>query len=99
VDEDPVNAACPTAGDVPTGDAVGRGAEGGRRQRLLSGGASVVRTVGLGAVLFAPILAVCLLGRLTVIDGNRLNLVWPAARVAAVWFCAQRCAAACASAR
>ncbi|MFD0481472.1 PAS domain S-box protein [Kineococcus sp. GCM10028916] len=30
------------------------------------------------------------LGRLTLMDGTSLSLVWPAAGVAAVWFCAQR---------
>ncbi|BFU44017.1 ATP-binding protein [Krasilnikovia sp. MM14-A1004] len=40
---------------------------------------------------FASVYAVALLvGRMTVLDGSSLALVWPAAGVAVVWFCVQR---------
>lgn len=49
-----------------------------------------VRTSLLRTVLFATVyVAATFLGRSTVIDGSSLSMVWPAAGVAAVWFCAQ----------
>ena len=49
-------------------------------------GGSLART---GLFALAYLLAV-LAGRLTVLDGRNLSLVWPAAGIATVWFCAQR---------
>ncbi|WP_328291451.1 diguanylate cyclase [Kineococcus sp. NBC_00420] len=50
------------------------------------GRAALARSAGF-AVLFALTVA---LGRLTVMDGTSLSLVWPAAGVAALWFATQR---------
>nr|WP_276610620.1 PAS domain S-box protein [Kineococcus siccus] len=47
-----------------------------------------MRSAGFAAVFSAAVL----LGRLTVMDGTSLSLVWPAAGVAVVWFCVQRSA-------
>ncbi|MFI5932185.1 ATP-binding protein [Actinoplanes sp. NPDC051494] len=52
----------------------------------LTAGRSLVRTLGF-AVLY---LVATYAGRLTIMDGTNLSLVWPAAGVAAVWFVAQR---------
>ncbi|MEU4426177.1 ATP-binding protein [Actinoplanes sp. NPDC024001] len=42
------------------------------------------------AVFALAYLAASLAGRLTVMDGTNLSMVWPAAGVAVIWFCAQR---------
>jgi signal transduction histidine kinase len=47
---------------------------------------SLTRTA-LFAVVYAIAMAI---GRLTVMDSANMSLVWPAAGVAAIWFCAQR---------
>src|SRR5688572_23256531 len=52
----------------------------------MSVGTSVARTAGF-AVLFA---VASFAGRTTVVDSAHLSLIWPAAGVAVVWFCAQR---------
>ncbi|KUL23777.1 ATP-binding protein [Actinoplanes awajinensis] len=45
----------------------------------------------LRTVMFAAAYAIaCAAGRLTVMDSSNLSLVWPAAGVAVIWFCAQR---------
>ncbi|GAA4942650.1 ATP-binding protein [Actinoplanes utahensis] len=49
-------------------------------------GRSLARTGGFALAYLLAVLA----GRLTVLDGRNMSLVWPAAGVAAVWFCAQR---------
>ncbi|WP_432497826.1 ATP-binding protein [Kineococcus auxinigenes] len=48
--------------------------------------AAVRRSFGFAVVFCAAVF----LGRLTVMDGTSLSLVWPAAGVAVVWFAAQR---------
>ncbi|GAA3010828.1 ATP-binding protein [Actinokineospora diospyrosa] len=48
--------------------------------------ASLARTAGFAALFVAATVA----GRLTVLDSASLSLVWPAAGVAVLWFCAQR---------
>ncbi|GAB1692101.1 ATP-binding protein [Krasilnikovia sp. M28-CT-15] len=50
---------------------------------------SLARTAIFAALYAAATIA----GRMTVLDEGRLALVWPAAGVAVVWFCAQRRAA------
>ncbi|HYN98020.1 MAG TPA: ATP-binding protein [Pilimelia sp.] len=52
----------------------------------MSAATSVARTLGFTALYLAATVA----GRMTVMDGSNLSLVWPAAGVAVVWFCAQR---------
>lgn len=47
---------------------------------------SVTRTL----LFAAGYLLAAYAGRLTVMDGTNLSLVWPAAGVAVVWFAAQR---------
>ncbi|GAB1646466.1 hypothetical protein KRMM14A1259_68890 [Krasilnikovia sp. MM14-A1259] len=47
---------------------------------------SLARTAGFAVVYALALLA----GRMTVIDGSGMALVWPAAGVAVVWFCVQR---------
>ncbi|MBG0561367.1 ATP-binding protein [Actinoplanes aureus] len=47
---------------------------------------SLLRTVVFALVYLTAVLV----GRLTVMDGTNLSMVWPAAGVAVVWFCAQR---------
>ncbi|WP_433788756.1 ATP-binding protein [Actinoplanes sp. CA-252034] len=47
---------------------------------------SLARTVAFASVY----LAAAIVGRLTVTEGTRLAMVWPAAGVAAIWFCVQR---------
>ncbi|MCU7727418.1 ATP-binding protein [Actinoplanes sp. KI2] len=47
---------------------------------------SLARTAGFAVVYAVALMA----GRLTVIDDSCVSLVWPAAGVAVVWFCAQR---------
>lgn len=49
-------------------------------------GRSALRTLGFAVVYLLASYA----GRLTVMDGTNLSLVWPAAGVSAVWFLAQR---------
>lgn len=46
--------------------------------------------VALSAVFAGLFTVAVALGRLTVMDGTSLSLVWPAAGVAALWFCVQR---------
>ncbi|WP_242624862.1 ATP-binding protein [Krasilnikovia cinnamomea] len=48
--------------------------------------ASLLRTAGFAAVYAVAFAA----GRMTVVSGSHLALLWPAAGVAVVWFCAQR---------
>ena len=62
--------------------------------RVASGGSPRV-PLSRGPVLRSAAFAVAFgvsvfLGRLTLMDGTSLSLVWPAAGVAAVWFCVQR---------
>ncbi|WP_412744076.1 sensor histidine kinase [Krasilnikovia sp. MM14-A1004] len=64
------------AGVAGVPDSVGR----------MSVGVSLLRTAGFAAVYAAAFLA----GRTTVLSGHHLALLWPAAGVAVVWFCAQR---------
>ncbi|WP_412738004.1 ATP-binding protein [Krasilnikovia sp. MM14-A1259] len=79
---------------VTAGDTVPGGAAKANRTQTYRGGriaqpgipASLARTAGFAVVYAAAILA----GRMTVISGSRLALMWPAAGVAMIWFCAQR---------
>ncbi|MBM7774235.1 signal transduction histidine kinase [Actinokineospora baliensis] len=48
--------------------------------------ASLARTAGFAALFVLATVA----GRMTVLDATSLSLVWPAAGVAVLWFCAQR---------
>ncbi|BAL85724.1 putative multi-sensor signal transduction histidine kinase [Actinoplanes missouriensis 431] len=47
---------------------------------------SLARTVAFAMAYLVSAWA----GRLTVVDGTNLSMVWPAAGVAVIWFCAQR---------
>jgi signal transduction histidine kinase len=49
-------------------------------------GVLLTRTAAFAAVYVAATLA----GRMTIMHGTSLSMVWPAAGVAVVWFCAQR---------
>jgi signal transduction histidine kinase len=55
---------------------------------------SVPRSLSRTAVFAVLYVLATFAGRLTVMDGTNLSMVWPAAGVAVVWFCAQRQASA-----
>ena len=68
--------------DLPAGTAGRLGAAPTPRPAA----AAVLGSTGFAALFCAAVL----LGRLTVMDGTSLSLVWPAAGVAVVWFAVQR---------
>ncbi|RZU50830.1 phospho-acceptor domain-containing protein [Krasilnikovia cinnamomea] len=77
-------AAVTTAAGI--GPARGQGVSSGGARVRLSIPTWLLRTAGFAAVYAAAFAA----GRMTVISGSSLALLWPAAGIAIVWLCAQR---------